>query len=282
MSVKTSSFSFTLATYNIEFCRHPHLIVQNIFDLSKKGVNIFCLQEVIPNSKKEFIINKILEKLGNDWEAAWSIGEKADITGLGTAILWNKKMFKQIEIDKLVLPKLEKVLPHENVFSLANGYPGIVILRRALVVTFMLGDKKIRVSSVHADVLGGPRHRKKQMQYLLDYLAKKSKVDVAVVSGDFNTIDLSGRGEEQAYLSKLFGKYKFTDVTKDIEWSHDVYQASFGKDNLLVEKIIKGLNVHIRKKLDYIWSQGLKGVEAKRVDMSGSDHFPLLVKLKIL
>ena len=277
-----ASLSFKIATYNLEVTRRPEKLISNIVEMAKNGVDIFCLQEVIPSGQDDdFILHKLLKKLGDGWEAEWSLEDAAKPFAFGNAIVWNKLRFKKISINILLLPQRRHPLWHEKIFSRMVGFSGKSVSRRGLVIDFIFYRQKIRVCSVHADVLGGASHRREQVRVLLENLSHLPIVEQTIIAGDFNTINIVAKDKERRRLQQIFAEYGFMDSTNDIAWSHDIYQANLAKDNLLLGKFIKGLNLHFRQKLDYIWAKNLHALHAHSVKATGSDHLPLVAQFEL-
>lgn len=136
------------------------------------------------------------------------------------------------------------VLPHEG--------PGG--RRRAAVgATVLIGTRRVRVYSVHAETRLKSERKLEQLSSVLDALSHHKELDGAVVLGDFNT----WKGGEVDDADELFRKAGFeTSIPKD--------KATW-KDYWVIEL-----------KLDWIWLRGLKpstGGITRRVKLS--DHWPL-------
>jgi endonuclease/exonuclease/phosphatase family metal-dependent hydrolase len=136
------------------------------------------------------------------------------------------------------------VLPHEG--------PGG--RRRAAVgATVIVGARRIRVYSVHAETRLKSERKIEQLSSVLDALSRHTALDGAVVLGDFNT----WRDGEVDRADELFRKAGFeTSIPKN---------KSTWKDYWVIEF-----------KLDWIWLRGLKpttGGITRRVKLS--DHWPL-------
>ena len=270
-----------VATYNLEVSRRPEILTKNIYEMVREGVDIFCLQEVAPGEGEEFIINKILRRLGKDWQAEWSLSDTTQPIAFGNAIIWNEKILKRIGSEIVLLPERREPRRHEKIFSRMIGFTGKLIIRRGLVIDFVLNKQKIRICSVHADLLGGASHRKRQVRFLLNHLKTLPMVQHTVIAGDFNTVNIIFKDRERRELQQMFATYEFSDVTDRIDWSHDIYQANMGRDGLLAKKVIENFNLHFRQKLDYIWAQNLEVEGASRVETIGSDHLPLIALFKL-
>src|SRR5690554_2260376 len=125
-----------IATYNIQFSLHPDSIERNLVKIANEGVSIICLQEVVVYNKDSNIISRILNRLGSNWEAKCHLGEGSDLLSMGTCILWNNKLVKNIDIKKIILPFSENLRFPEKVFSILAGGVSTPFLRRAISAEF--------------------------------------------------------------------------------------------------------------------------------------------------
>jgi len=272
--------NFTIATYNIQFGINTQKIVQNIKKMAEDGAQIFCLEEIINTPDKEFILDIILKKLGHNWKTIYHVGEEASRLSIGTAILWDTTILELTHEEKILLPKLKKFDLHEKLYYRIVGIPGIPLQRRVTVGNFIYKHIPIRITCVHIDNVGGPRHRIKQITYLLAKLNKKGKAQHEIISGDFNTFDLLKTGYEKKLLQKKFGK-DFIDASAYVGWTSDIYNIDFQTSIKFFPWFIKAFNIHIRRRLDYIWVKNLKIITCKKITVPGSDHFPIFAKIKI-
>lgn len=271
--------SLAVVTYNTHFCQDPDKIVDTIVYLANsKAIAVFCLQEVVHYSNQEFIITTIKKKLGKNWSAISHLGAEKGWSGLGTCIIWNKEKLHLQKTKKIVLPRVSRLSCHESVFSNLIAGESSIFQRRAITGTFQFNNRDIQITNVHLDHVGGPSHRKKQLLYALN--AMDSKVDHSIVCGDFNTFDLQRSGREIRSLQTVFGA-KYIDVSTDSGWTADIYRVNFSRANPFLKMFIRGLNVHIRRKLDYIWCKGFTRASLEKVDFPGSDHLLIIASLVI-
>ena len=136
------------------------------------------------------------------------------------------------------------VLPHEG----PDGR------RRAAVgATVLVGGRTVRVYSVHAETRIDSEKKLEQLRAVLDALARHTKIDGAVVLGDFNT----WKGGEVDGTERMFKQAGF--------------QTPFPKQR----PTWKGYLI-FELKLDWIWLRGLQATASgitHRIDLS--DHWPL-------
>lgn len=268
-----------VATYNILFGNNAEQIVKNINKMATEGVDLFCLQEVINRPNQPFIIDQILEKLGKNWQSEYHVGNEYSKSSIGTAIIWNTNTFKLKQTEKILLPKIKKFDINEKLFYKVIGHAPLPLQRRATVCYLSKEQTIIRITSVHLDNVGGPRHRSKQIRYLISCMQKLKQVDHEIICGDFNTFDLLKTGYEKKLLHKLFGE-KFIDASEGLGWTSDIERIDFSSSMKIFFWFIKTFHVHIRRKLDYIWIKNFEVESCRKWDLPGSDHLPLIAKLK--
>ncbi len=275
-----SDNELTVATYNIQFGIDRETIVDSIEAMAKKGVDIFCLQEIIHDPSKELIVDTILKRLGKQWQAAYHMGTEPSRHSIGTAILWNTSVVKKEHEEKILLPKLNKFSLHERFYYRLINVPPTPLQRRAISCDFKFNDTQIRVTCVHVDNVGGPKHRRRQIAHLLSMLNMHPKPKYEVLCGDFNTFDLLKTGHERKMLHSVLGS-DFIDASEGVGWTSDIYNIDFQDSIKIFPWFIKTFNIHIRSRLDYIWTKNFTILEKKRQNLLGSDHFPIIAKLKI-
>jgi endonuclease/exonuclease/phosphatase family metal-dependent hydrolase len=210
------------------------------------GAAIVGLQEVDRNKKRTRYMNTarvMAEELGlyYAWAAppppAKSKDEKEEETGV--AIL---SLYPLTDVQRIVLP---------------NEGPG-GRRRVALGATVRLGERSVRVYSVHAETRISNERRIEQFQAVLDDLTRYTKIERVVVLGDFNTIS----GDDVRDTTRLFTDTRFSTPFPN---------------NLSTWKTLI-----IQLKLDWIWLRNLPAVGYgidKKIGLS--DHWPLWVKVKL-
>src|SRR5688572_2204422 len=128
----------SIATYNIELSKRPDEIVQNVSDLSNK-VGIFCLQEVMEVPEQDFVLDRIGDTLGTKWQSQFYLGDTDDergILGHGVAIAWNTSRYELESIQRIALPKMQKLSPAAKLLEYALGFAGEPVQRRAISAQF--------------------------------------------------------------------------------------------------------------------------------------------------
>lgn len=266
----------TIATYNIELSLNVEKLVENISETVQKGIDVFCLQEVVNSPQIELIVDTILKKLGPDWSAACHLEEKTLRTNLGSCILWNKKRLQLLKQEKIDLPKIKRVKWHEILFAILVGGATFPLQRRAITCTFSFNSTLIAITSIHLDHVGGTQHRIQQLKYFLDHTLRQNS---EIVCGDFNSFDLLQTGKEKQLLQQTFGS-EFIDASAHTGPTADLYNMEL-RARPILKTFIKLLNIHIARKLDYIWVKNFEVVASDKQNISGSDHFPIIAKLTI-
>ena len=131
--------------------------------------------------------------------------------------------------------------------------------RVAIGATVQIGQRSVRVYSVHAEIRASNRERLQQLQAVIDDLDKRhEQVARAVVLGDFNT----WTGKDVDSTAKLFTGAKFSTP--------------------FVNGLTTWKTFIIELKLDWLWLRGLQpvnyGIDRK---IRLSDHWPLWVEVKL-
>ena len=269
----------TIATYNILFANEAEKIIENIVKMVEEGVNIFCLQELINIRDEEFIIDRILKKLGGNWKAAHHVGPEYSKLSIGTGVLWDSSIINLKTSENILLPKIKKFDFFEKLYYKIVGVPAIPLQRKALACYFAKGQNQFRVTCVHLDNIGGPFHRRKQLSYLVSFL-KKKEIDQEIICGDFNTFDLLKTGYEKKLIHRLFDN-EFIDATDKVGWTSDIYNIDFRTSVKIFPWLIKTFHIHIRRRLDYIWVKDIQILSCAKRNVSGSDHLPVVAKLQL-
>lgn len=241
-----------------------------------KGVAIFCLQEVVHHPNQEFIVTSLLKRLGKDWSAQSHVDQGESWLGMGTCIIWNQKKLHLQKTEKILLPINQHIALHESIFFTLIAGESLVFPRRAIIGTFKFQNTSIRVTNIHLDHIGGPKQRKKQLVHLRSKLGEKTPYDI--ICGDFNTFDLLKSGRETEALQATLGA-QYEDVSKNSGWTADLYNVNFDRAFALFKFFIRFFRIHVRRKLDYIWAKGLTKVSLEKLDLTGSDHLPLIATL---
>jgi hypothetical protein len=250
----------------------------NILSMVKDGVSIFCLQETVMYSNDNFIGDILPERLGHNWKAIHHIGKEKSRSGMGNSIIWNSKIIELLSVEKITLPIKHSVAFHERIFAMLTSGKVTIYQRRPIIACFKFLNNIIRISNIHLDHIGGIKHRQKQLLFFLNTLKKMPKISCEIICGDFNSFDLLKTGKEMSVFQTSIGS-KFRDISDNITWTADLYNMDINSGLPLVKMLVKLLNIHIRRKLDYIWVKGIKIGICKKLELAGSDHYPLVAHL---
>lgn len=204
------------------------------------GATVIGLQEVDRNKKRTANINtarKIAEELGMHY--AWAApppatGKERDEEETGVAIL---SPFPITDITRIVLP---------------NPGPG-GRRRVALGATVHIGERNLRVYSIHAEIRTSNEKRIGQLEAVLDDLKSNHMlVKHSVVLGDFNT----PMGKDTNATTRLFTEKGFHTPFSINEPTWRTFM--------------------IKLKLDWLWLRGFD-VKEHGIDreIAMSDHWPL-------
>lgn len=246
-----TSNEIKIVSYNIRWRSGEELqqIIRWLKDTNETpAASIIGLQEVDRAKKRSGNLNHpkaLADSLGMyyAWAAPHDPKGKNKEEETGVALL---SYYPMSEITRLVLTE--------------NG-PG----RRARVAigaTVKIGDKSIRVYSVHGETRLPMTQKIDQLRVVLDDLAKFPKANAAVVLGDFNI------WEEPTFegLRKLLTNAGFNTPIPDDE-------PTFATGMVLLD---------LKLKLDWIWVRGLEpqnyGIDR---NLKVSDHFPLWTVVKL-
>lgn len=268
-----------IATYNIQFSQHPEEIISNLKTIVANGASILCLQEVYINEDNN-IIQQLIDQLGKSWKAVCHLVKDNSILNMGNCILWNTKIVSKISSSLEILPYSKPLALHEKVFSLLVGGITSPFKRRIVLINFRMNKKNFCIANVHLDHNGGAINRLTQLAHIKKLLKKFSVSDKEILCGDFNCFDLSKNGIENEAYEKLLGS-QYAEATKNIDWTGDLYDIDTSMGNIAFGKIIRLLNIHLQRKIDYIWLRNIQLVKCKKITMSGSDHKPVVAEIII-
>jgi endonuclease/exonuclease/phosphatase family metal-dependent hydrolase len=249
--VAASPASIKIVSYNIRWRGGEDL--RQLIELFKSdkeigGASILGLQEVDRNKKRTANQNTaraMAEALGLYY--AWAApppppakDKEPQEEETGVCIL---SAYPLIDVERILLPN--------------EGPQGR--RRVAIGATVQIGQKSVRVYSVHAEIRTSNQQRLQQFQAVIDDLDKHhAQIERAVVLGDFNT----WTGKDVDSTAKLFTGDKFSTP--------------------FVNGLTTWKTFIIELKLDWLWLRGLQpfnyGIDRK---IGLSDHWPLWVEVKL-
>lgn len=208
------------------------------------GAEIIGLQEVDRGKKRTNGINtarQIAEALGMSyaWAAPPRTGADQAEDETGVAIL---SKYAMIDVERLVLP---------------NAGPG-GRRRAAIGATVLIGERRVRVYSAHAETRIPVDRKVEQFRAILDSLQSRPQENRAIVLGDLNTI-------------------KSKDVTRTVQlFTGAGFSTPISQDRPTWRFYL------IKLKLDWIWLKGFEATQSgivRRIELS--DHWPMWVKVKL-
>lgn len=269
-----------LATYNILF-NHDTRVIDSLREIKKTGQThahtIVALQEVRNKTMQDNLPQKI-HSLFPKYSAASLLHPKPTVNDFGLMTLSN---LKQVASLPVLLPTLPK-----HLFNIQTIFLKTMPQQGALITTYKFGGKMLRVTNLHLDVLGGIRHKRKQMKYITRHLAAQ-KADYDIICGDFNTIGpikiMKRRVKRQKNVVREVLGNEFKEVFIP-SWTSDVREtmSPMIPANRLLYKSMRLIRMSFRQKLDWIFVRGFKGATAiVRHDLKGSDHYPVFATLHI-
>lgn len=248
-----------IVTYNLHHVRKQDRLIRNILDMANDGAQIFCLQEVRAISGKNHFGERLLESLGDTWQAQFLLGENTNDYGLG--VVWNSSQLQMQAYQIIELPQLSQLTRLEYFIEryLLSGET-TPAKRAAQVIEFSFNDQSVRVINVHFDWHGGQTQRHAQIEHLvksLQQLASQSSLKGEIIGGDFNTIGFLRNQNQITPVQELLG---------------ESYQNLFPTFQLTT--------MH-GQKLDYIFVKDLEVVQTAIHKKMGSDHFPVSATVKL-
>ncbi|MFO7652398.1 MAG: endonuclease/exonuclease/phosphatase family protein [Candidatus Krumholzibacteriia bacterium] len=171
--------------------------------------------------------------------------------------------------------------------------------KSALVQTFQLGDWTIRVANVHLDFAGGWRHRRTQLDHLLEAVDAEGdrpepghdEARLDVVCGDFNTVGQyrlpPARRDTRRSLAAATRR-GYVDATAGIRYTSDLFGSIDPADpagGFL--RLGRRGGMHFRQKTDHVLVRGhVMPASSRIVDhpeselFEISDHLPIELTLR--
>lgn len=234
-----------IATWNVHLGLRLPEILHELRALPR--LDVLALQEVSEHGGRQDAA-RIAEALGPGYRA-WQVRAQ-HLRGRpqANALVWDSN---RIEIGArwvLDLPtpsgRLLRALPATQ--------------RNALVAEGCAGRRSVRITVVHLDVLG-IAHKHAQLTHLLDQVAARDPVDLALIAGDLNTYGHAGT-MRWSRLRAMARHRGYEEVSGGIRWTHSA--------------------ARVRQKLDAVFAAppGLAH-RAYAAATAASDHRPVIVEL---
>ena len=232
---------FSILTYNILFNRAR----PTILELTKRySPDVVCLQESEVKDEETEELEEIGYQLAGFSNSFIKFGR---IFGLATYFKKNTLAFSSSTNFNLPRSFYETIL----LVLRGNNNP-----RSVLRTDFTIREKNLKISiyNIHLTLIGSNGSRLKQLKETLSDLRSDLKSSI-IITGDFNY----SYGRKK--FEKLISEYGLQEATNSLFYT--------------IEHRIFGF-LRIKFKLDYILFKNLKHVETKRIQIRGSDHFPIL------
>jgi endonuclease/exonuclease/phosphatase family metal-dependent hydrolase len=234
-----------IATWNVHLGMRLARVIEEMAGLPP--LDLIALQEVSEHGGRPDA-EVIAESLGPTFRA-WQVNAQR-LRGMtqANALVWDSARFELASSDVLDLPlpegRLMRRLPPSR--------------RNALIAEGCIGRRRVRVACVHLDVLG-IAHKHAQLGRVLDEMAGRPPVDLALIAGDLNTYGVAGT-VRWTRLRGMAAQRGFRELTTRIRWTH----AAAG----------------VRQKLDAVFAAppGL-GHRVRALPTDASDHRPVVVEL---
>ena len=259
----------TVATYNILHGYYAKTILDDLKLMIDKEVDVFCLQEADIPFEQPLHTLLVGEHFKN-----WQVDYAHEGSGVNLALLWNTSRLQVAGFHTTIFPALSKPDILQRLKRVKE-----TLHRGALSGYFLVDGKIIRITSVHLAWEGGIKHRLAQLAQLKTELAEQP-ADYDVIGGDFNTMAPSSlRRFQQKKVEAALGP-EYVDVLPHLHWSADQSYIAPQDHWETVVKVLKFLHLKWRARLDYLFARNLKVVAAEMIDLPGSDHRPLVAKLR--
>lgn len=261
-----------LASYNIQNGVHRVAIERNVRKLTDDGVDIFCIQEA-RDIKQDFIGDGLKTQLGGEWQGEHFLGTENPRIDLGLSIFWKTGKLQLKELEKIHLPKVEKLGFFERQVT-STPKPS---QRGAIIATFDVNGAPLRVTNLHLDWQGGIPQRITQLKFLASQIKQKPDVAHEVICGDFNTLGRQAVIKaQQNEMQRILGD-EFTEVFPDLKWTADGSSIDPQRGLSSIQSLLVNLGIRFYQRLDYVFVKGMTVFDAKMERLDGSDHYPLVV-----
>lgn len=132
---------------------------------------------------------------------------------------------------------------------------------------------KISIFNIHLSAHGTNGIRIKQIIKTLQSITTNSTQSI-ILAGDFNYP--IGRKK----LEELMTTYEFKEATKTVQYTSEGKTPHYSFIEKLIAKFIFSL-IHNKLKLDYIFYKNLTWISTKTMNVTFSDHYPVIAEFEI-
>ena len=257
---------FTLLTYNVLFYR-AFIYLNNI--LKKYQPDIVCLQEVETTE----------DNLNSFKDQSYALADYANCfisfgKIYGVATFYNKKRFSLIKSKTIPLGRSL----YENFSLLLQMFKKRGIRRTMLITDFYLKSNKkvITFYNIHLCAISLNNLRLKQLNMI--NFEELNNQNPLIITGDFNF------PIERKKLENIMNKYKLKEATNKLFYTHRYPKNPKEYQYRLLQRLFGKITKKFwgdKFKLDYIYYRGLKNLTTQRLDVSLSDHYPILAEFEL-
>lgn len=254
---------FSVLTYNVLYNK-AFLELKGIVD--RFYPDIICLQEVDTNEKNLQEVEKYGYRLADYSNSFIKFG-----TIFGVATFYNEKT---IQFNDSTIVQLPRNI-YEIIVFIIKLLKGEDVARTVLKTEFVLKNikQKIIIYNTHLAVFETNEARVKQLRRILNFS------DAYYGSPVLITGDLNYAPYRRKRLEKLMNEYGFREATKSITYTTQMTRdGKFEKFNIFQRMLLKLAHLFIngRLKIDYMFYKKLRLKKIRRIEVSFSDHFPIL------
>lgn len=221
-----------------------------------RNVDVIALQEASAYAQGDDA-SSIARLLGENYHAYHHIYHQLKTRPQANALVWNTAHIRFDTIEHHVLPTSRQVMLWRAERAVLNRLK--TQARVNLVGNGAYENFSLRVCTAHLDVLGYG-FKRQQFRAILDDLQARSRVDISILAGDFNTFRIAGR-PTWAQLKRDAAAQGLRPIADQIRWTQKT--------------------LRVKQKLDEIFVASARPYQTRvwTLDVHGSDHLPIFAEL---
>ncbi len=259
---------FSILTYNVLYNRASFRLGEIIL---KCKPDIICLQEIDTDEGNLKQIEKFGYKLA-DYSNSFFRFDKI----FGIATFYNSDTLRATDSVTFPLPRSV----YEFILVILRVLKGGNKPRTVLKTDFICKKNrmKLAVYNIHLTVVATNQGRVKHIRKIIDFV-NNHKNTPTIIAGDFNYFPYSRK-----QLEELMKHHGFIEATKKLDYTTEMTSSGKMEQYNFVQRIFSKIIQKIftnRLKLDYIFYKNLKLHQTRRIDISISDHYPIVAKFEI-